>query len=127
MATAEKKTAEKTGTGKKATKKSSSGKAASKKAPDKTLLVVESPSKAKIRGKYLGSKYKRLASGGHVRDLPKSRLGVDVENNFEPEYINIRGKADTIKELKKEAQSAKKVLLATDPDREGAAISWHLA
>ena len=127
MATAEKKTAEKTGTGKKATKKSSSGKAASKKAPDKTLLVVESPSKAKIIGKYLGSKYKVLASVGHVRDLPKSRLGVDVENNFEPEYINIRGKADTIKELKKEAQSAKKVLLATDPDREGEAISWHLA
>ncbi len=127
MATAEKKTAEKTGTAKKAAKKSTSGKAASKKAPDKTLLVVESPSKAKIIGKYLGSKYKVLASVGHVRDLPKSRLGVDVENNFEPEYINIRGKADTIKELKKEAQSAKKVLLATDPDREGEAISWHLA
>lgn len=102
-------------------------KSTAKKAPDKTLLVVESPSKAKIISKYLGSRYKVMASVGHVRDLPKSRLGVDVENNFEPEYINIRGKAQTIKELKKEAQSAKKVLLATDPDREGEAISWHLA
>ncbi|MBQ6389263.1 MAG: type I DNA topoisomerase [Mogibacterium sp.] len=98
-----------------------------KKAPAKTLLVVESPSKAKVISKYLGSKYKVMASVGHVRDLPKSRLGVDVENNFEPEYINIRGKADTIKELKKEASAASKVLLATDPDREGEAISWHLA
>ena len=93
----------------------------------KTLLVVESPSKAKIIGKYLGSKYKVIASVGHVRDLPKSRLGVDVDNNFEPEYINIRGKGDTIKEIKKEAKAAGKVLLATDPDREGEAISWHLA
>jgi len=92
----------------------------------KTLLVVESPSKAKIIGKYLGSKYKVIASVGHVRDLPKSRLGVDVDNNFEPEYINIRGKGDTIKEIKKEAKAADKVLLATDPDREGEAISWHL-
>ena len=93
----------------------------------RTLLVVESPSKAKVIGKYLGPKYKVIASVGHVRDLPKSRLGVDVENNFEPEYINIRGKGDTIKEIKKEAQAAGKVLLATDPDREGEAISWHLA
>ena len=100
------------------------------KAPAKTnrtLLVVESPSKAKIISKYLGSKYKVIASVGHVRDLPKSRLGVDVENNFEPEYINIRGKGDTIKEIKKEAAASSKVLLATDPDREGEAISWHLA
>lgn len=95
--------------------------------PGKTLLVVESPSKAKIISKYLGSKYKVIASVGHVRDLPKSRLGVDVENSFEPEYINIRGKGDTIKEIKKEAAAASKVLLATDPDREGEAISWHLA
>lgn len=94
---------------------------------NKTLLVVESPSKAKIISKYLGSKYKVIASVGHVRDLPKSRLGVNVEDNFEPEYINIRGKGDTIKEIKKEASSASKVLLATDPDREGEAISWHLA
>ena len=107
--------------------------AASKKASgsaakaDRTLLVVESPSKAKTIGKYLGPKYKVIASVGHVRDLPKSRLGVDVDNNFEPEYINIRGKGDTIKEIRKEAGTAKKVLLATDPDREGEAISWHLA
>lgn len=94
---------------------------------NKTLLVVESPSKAKVISKYLGSKYKVIASVGHVRDLPKSRLGVNVEDNFEPEYINIRGKGDTIKEIKKEAASASKVLLATDPDREGEAISWHLA
>ena len=107
--------------------------AASKKATkapaktNKTLLVVESPSKAKIISKYLGSKYKVIASVGHVRDLPKSRLGVNIEENFEPEYINIRGKGDTIKEIKKEAASASKVLLATDPDREGEAISWHIA
>ena len=94
---------------------------------NRTLLVVESPSKAKIIGKYLGPKYKVIASVGHVRDLPKSRLGVDVNNNFEPEYINIRGKGDTIKEIKKEASISQKVLLATDPDREGEAISWHLA
>ena len=97
------------------------------KKPNRTLLVVESPSKAKIISKYLGSKYKVIASVGHVRDLPKSRLGVDVENDFEPEYINIRGKGDTIKEIKKEAAASSKVLLATDPDREGEAISWHLA
>ena len=126
--TTAKKTTAKKSTAKTTAKKSSAKKStAKKKAPDKTLLVVESPSKAKIISKYLGSKYKVMASVGHVRDLPKSRLGVDVENNFEPEYINIRGKAQTIKELKKEAQSAKNVLLATDPDREGEAISWHLA
>ena len=107
--------------------------AASKKAAkapaktNRTLLVVESPSKARIISKYLGSKYKVIASVGHVRDLPKSRLGVDVGNDFEPEYINIRGKGDTIKEIKKEAAASSKVLLATDPDREGEAISWHLA
>lgn len=93
----------------------------------KTLLIVESPSKAKVISKYLGSKYKVLASVGHVRDLPKSRLAVDTDNNFEPEYINIRGKAEKIRELKKEAATASKVLLATDPDREGEAISWHLS
>ena len=97
------------------------------KKTNKTLLIVESPSKAKVISKYLGTKYKVLASVGHVRDLPKSRLAVDVTNNFEPEYINIRGKGDTIKELKKEAASATNILLATDPDREGEAISWHLA
>ena len=94
----------------------------------KTLVIVESPAKAKTIEKFLGkSHYTVKASVGHVRDLPKSKLGVDIENNFEPQYINIRGKGDLIKELKKEAKKAKKVYLATDPDREGEAISWHLA
>ncbi|MBK5253656.1 MAG: type I DNA topoisomerase [Peptostreptococcaceae bacterium] len=93
----------------------------------KTLLIVESPSKAKTIGKYLGPTYKVMASVGHIRDLPKSRLGIDIENNFEPGYINIRGKGDLIKDLKKEAKKAKKIYLATDPDREGEAISWHLS
>lgn len=99
----------------------------SKNADNKILVVVESPSKGKVIGKYLGSKYIVLASVGHVRDLPKSRLAVDVEKRFEPEYINIRGKGDVIKELKKAAEKAKKVYLATDPDREGEAIAWHLS
>lgn len=103
------------------------GKTKTKTKTKKTLLIVESPSKAKIIGKYLGSKYKVIASVGHVRDLPKSRLAVDVDNNFEPDYINIRGKGDVIKTLKKEASSADAILLATDPDREGEAISWHIA
>ena len=98
-----------------------------KATPGKTLVIVESPSKAKTIGKYLGSSYKVIASVGHVRDLPKSKLGIDIENDFEPNYIPIRGKGDLIKELKKEAKAAKKVYLATDPDREGEAISWHLA
>ncbi len=93
----------------------------------KILVIVESPSKAKTIGKYLGSHYKVIASVGHVRDLPKSKLGIDIENDFEPQYIAIRGKGDIIKELRKEAKKASKVYLATDPDREGEAISWHLA
>lgn len=94
----------------------------------KTLVIVESPAKAKTIEKFLGkSHYTVKASVGHVRDLPKSKLGVDIENNFEPQYINIRGKGDVIKELKKEAKKSKQVYLATDPDREGEAISWHLA
>ena len=92
----------------------------------KNLVVVESPAKAKTIGKYLGPNYKVVASVGHVRDLPKSKLGIDIENNFEPDYINIRGKGDIIKALKKEAKDAKNIYLATDPDREGEAISWHL-
>jgi len=88
---------------------------------------VESPSKAKTIGKYLGSRYNVIASVGHVRDLPKSKLGIDIDDNFEPQYISIRGKGDLIKSLKKEASKASKVYLATDPDREGEAISWHLA
>jgi DNA topoisomerase I len=91
------------------------------------LVIVESPAKAKTIGKFLGKKYTVKASVGHVRDLPKSKLGIDIENNFEPNYITIRGKGDVIKELKKEAKKADKVFLATDPDREGEAISWHLA
>ena len=95
---------------------------------EKSLVIVESPAKAKTIEKFLGkSHYTVKASVGHVRDLPKSQLGVDIENNFEPKYINIRGKGDVIKELKKEAKKAKKVYLATDPDREGEAISWHLS
>ena len=93
----------------------------------KNLVIVESPSKAKTIGKFLGSNYKVIASVGHVRDLPKSTLGIDIENDFEPRYINIRGKGDVIKSLKKEAKAAGKIYLATDPDREGEAISWHLA
>ena len=91
------------------------------------LVVVESPAKAKTIKKYLGKNYNVLASNGHIRDLPKSQLGIDVENNFEPKYITIRGKGDLLTKLKKEAKAAKKVFLATDPDREGEAISWHLA
>ncbi len=91
------------------------------------LIIVESPAKSKTIKKFLGNNYKVVASMGHIRDLPKSQLGVDIENDFEPKYINIRGKAALINELKKEAKAAKKVYLATDPDREGEAISWHLA
>ncbi len=91
------------------------------------LIIVESPAKANTIKKFLGGSTKVMASMGHIRDLPKSKLGIDVNNNFEPEYINIRGKGDLIKELKKDAKKAKKVYLATDPDREGEAIAWHLS
>ena len=91
------------------------------------LVIVESPAKANTIKKFLGGSTKVMASMGHIRDLPKSKLGVDVEHNFEPEYINIRGKGDLIKSLKKEAKTAKKIYIATDPDREGEAIAWHLA
>ncbi len=91
------------------------------------LVIVESPSKASTIKGYLGANYKVLASIGHVRDLPKSTLGIDIDNDFDAKYINIRGKASLINELKKEAKNAEKVYLATDPDREGEAISWHLA
>ena len=91
------------------------------------LIIVESPSKANTIKKFLGSNVKVVASMGHVRDLPKSKLGVDVDNDFEPQYINIRGKANLINSLKKDAKNAKVVYLATDPDREGEAIAWHLA
>ncbi len=91
------------------------------------LVIVESPAKAHTIKKYLGRGYTVVASMGHVRDLPKSRMGVDIENHFEPKYIPIRGKAPLIKSLKKEAKNSTKIFLATDPDREGEAISWHLA
>lgn len=91
------------------------------------LVIVESPAKAKTIKKYLGKDFEVVASMGHIRDLPKSKFGVDVENNFEPHYINMRDKSDVIKELKKQAKKSDTIYLATDPDREGEAISWHLA
>ena len=91
------------------------------------LIIVESPAKANTIKKFLGGSTKVVASMGHIRDLPKSKLGIDIEHNFEPQYINIRGKGNLIKSLKKDAKSAKKVYLATDPDREGEAIAWHLS
>lgn len=93
----------------------------------KNLVIVESPSKAKTIEKYLGSSYKVVASIGHIRDLPKSRMAVDFENDYEPEYISIRGKGDIIKSLRKDAKNAKAVYLASDPDREGEAIAWHVS
>ncbi|MBQ1891194.1 MAG: type I DNA topoisomerase [Firmicutes bacterium] len=95
-------------------------------AAKRSLVIVESPSKARTISKFLGSRYNVMASVGHVRDLPKSRMGVKIEENFEPEYINVRGKAKLIKELKEAAEEADKIYLATDPDREGEAISWHI-
>ena len=92
----------------------------------KHLVIVESPAKAKTIKKFLGNTYKIEASMGHVRDLPKSQLGIDIENDYEPKYITIRGKGELLSQLRKEAKSADKVYLATDPDREGEAISWHL-
>ena len=107
--------------------KAKTTKSGSSKTAKKKLVIVESPSKAKTIGKYLGSTYKVIASVGHVRDLPASKLGVNIEDDFDPEYISIRGKGPVIKELRTEAKKASKVYLATDPDREGEAISWHLA
>ncbi len=92
-----------------------------------TLVIVESPTKAKTIGKYLGSKYIVKASMGHIRDLPKSQIGVEVNNHFEPKYITIRGKGDILKELKNAGKKVKRIFLAADPDREGEAIAWHLA
>ena len=94
---------------------------------EKTLVIVESPSKAKTINKYLGKSYTILSSMGHIIDLPKSRMAIDIDHGFAPEYITIRGKAKILNELKKKAGQTDRVLLATDPDREGEAISWHLA
>ncbi|MDO9533816.1 MAG: toprim domain-containing protein, partial [Bacillota bacterium] len=91
------------------------------------LVIVESPAKARTIGKFLGKKYQVKASIGHLVDLPKSQLGIDVEDNFEPKYITIRGKGKILKELKEAGKKASQVFLATDPDREGEAISWHLS
>ena len=91
------------------------------------LVIVESPAKAKTIKKYLGKGFEVVASMGHVRDLPKSKLGVDVDNGFAPQYVDIKGKEDLIKDLKKAAKKSDAIYLATDPDREGEAISWHLA
>ena len=90
-------------------------------------MIVESPAKAKTIKKYLGSTYEVIASNGHVRDLPKSQMGIDIENDFEPKYITIRGKGDLLAQLRKEVKKADKIYLATDPDREGEAISYHLS
>ena len=91
------------------------------------LVIVESPAKAKTIKKYLGKDFEVVASMGHVRDLPKSKFGVDVDHDFTPMYVDIKGKEDLIKDLKKAAQKSDAIFLATDPDREGEAISWHLA
>jgi len=93
----------------------------------KYLVIVESPAKVKTIKKFLGTNYQVAATNGHIRDLPKSQLGIDIENDFEPKYITIRGKGDILAKLRKEAKKADKVYLATDPDREGEAISWHLS
>ena len=92
----------------------------------KNLVIVESPAKAKTIGKYLGSDYTVKACMGHLRDLPKSKLGVDIEHDFEHQYVPLKGKESIISELKSAAKNSREVFLATDPDREGEAISWHL-
>ena len=111
----------------KSTSKPKARKAKPRAKAKKKLVIVESPSKAKTIEKYLGRTYKVVASIGHIRDLPKSRMGVDIENNYEPDYISIRGKGDVIKELRKDAKNAKEIYLASDPDREGEAIAWHVS
>ena len=93
----------------------------------KYLVIVESPTKVKTIKKFLGANYEVAASNGHVRDLPKSQMGVDLEHDYEPKYITIRGKGDILAALRKSAKKSDKIFLATDPDREGEAISWHLA
>ena len=108
-------------------KKTKTVKTAEKKSQKKILVIVESPATAKTIERHLGKQYTVRASMGHLRDLPKSQFGIDVEHNFEPKYINVRGKGDLIRTLKKEAKDADKIYLASDPDREGEAIAWHLA
>ena len=109
------------------TKSEKKSKTSGKKTSAKTLVIVESPAKAKTIERHLGKNYIVRASMGHLRDLPKSQFGIDVENEFAPKYINVRGKGELIRALKKEAKNADKIYLASDPDREGEAIAWHLA
>lgn len=109
------------------TKSTKNAKTSGKKSSSKTLVIVESPAKAKTIERHLGKNYIVRASMGHLRDLPKSQFGIDVENEFAPKYINVRGKGELIRALKKEAKNADKIYLASDPDREGEAIAWHLA
>jgi DNA topoisomerase I len=109
------------------TKSTKDPKTTGKKLPKKILVIVESPAKAKTIERHLGKNYVVRASMGHLRDLPKSQFGIDVEHNFSPKYINVRGKGELIRSLKKEAKDADKIYLASDPDREGEAIAWHLA
>jgi DNA topoisomerase-1 len=92
-----------------------------------SLVIVESPAKAKTIGKYLGRAYKVRATIGHVRDLPEKKMGIDIENGFEPEYVTIPGKEKTVADLKSAARDSREIFLATDPDREGEAIAWHVA
>ncbi|WP_395392418.1 type I DNA topoisomerase [Fructilactobacillus sanfranciscensis] len=108
-------------------KKKTTAKSKKKRTTNKKLIIVESPAKAKTISKYLGRTYTVVASKGHIRDLPKSRMGIDIPDDFKPDYISIRGKGDTIKMLKAEAKKAKEVFLASDPDREGEAIAWHVS
>ena len=109
------------------TKSTKNPKTTGKKLPKKILVIVESPAKAKTIERHLGKNYVVRASMGHLRDLPKSQFGIDVEHDFSPKYINVRGKGELIRSLKKEAKDADKIYLASDPDREGEAIAWHLA
>lgn len=111
-----------------ATTKKAAKKSTKKATKKRNLVIVESPSKAKTIGKFLGSNYKVVASVGHVRDLPKSKIGIDIENDFEPQYINIRGKGDVIKELKKEAKNAKKYFWQPTPIEKGKLYrgTWHI-
>ncbi|POH15656.1 DNA topoisomerase I [Fructilactobacillus sanfranciscensis] len=108
-------------------KKKTTAKSKKKRTTNKKLVIVESPAKAKTISKYLGRTYTVVASKGHIRDLPKSRMGIDISDDFKPDYISIRGKGDTIKMLKAGAKKAKEVFLASDPDREGEAIAWHVS
>ena len=126
MATAKKASKKTSKKGSAASKKTAAKKSTARSARGKTLVIVESPAKARTIHKYLGNDYVIEASMGHIIDLPKSRMAVDIQNKFEPEYITVRGRAPILNRLKKLAEASKEVLLAPDPDREGEAISWHL-